>query len=237
MTEILLERGINVLSGIQHDVVTEDGLRSEGLEWWCLFLEYGGDKPSLDSCVEEIRSLPGVRRVLLSPANVGKVALDRHHSVPVLGAARLVAFRSDWMVKIFDEIQRRWGEDGARVVYMQGYYGGRESYRFWKGVFDLEGREFVEAVLDLMTTLGWITDWEIVNFDSDSREAVLRVSGSFEAVEPSSKPTCHFLLGVTTGLLSEMLGEPLFGIETKCEARGDVSCEFVIKKKPFVFQD
>jgi len=225
------ERGINILSGVHHHVA--EGGEEEG--WWCFFVECDeAEICRVQECLRGLRGLEGVRRALVSEANVGNLAVDRHHSVQLMGVDRVVTFRTGWIDGIFREIYRRWGDDGRRMIYLEGFYGGRRSYEFWREAFGLEGRELAEAALELWVVLGWAEDVRIVEFDRAKGEAIIRVRGSFEAVQPSDRPTCHFLLGAVTGFLSEMFGKPLFGVETKCQAAGDEYCEFVIREKPFV---
>ncbi len=234
MAGYLGERGINILSGVHHDVPAS--ARHEG--WWCFFVECReAEIEGVRTCVEEIGAPEGVRRVLISRANVGNLAVDRHHSVQLMGLDRVVTFRSGWIDGVFREIYRRWGDDGRRMVYLQGFYGGRRSYRFWREAFGLDGRELAEAAFEIWVVLGWAKGVEIAEFDPEEGSATLRVDGSFEAAQPADRPACHFLLGAATGFLSEMFGVPLFGEEPKCQAVGDDHCEFTIRKKPFVFPE
>lgn len=227
------ERGINILSGVHHHI--SEGWEEEG--WWCFFVECDeAEVGRVQGYLRKLRELDGVRRVQVSEANVGNLAVDRHHSVQLIGVDRVVTFRTGWIDGIFREIYRRWGDDGRRMIYLEGFYGGRRSYEFWRGAFGLEGREFLEAALELWVVLGWAEDVRVVEFDQERGEATVRVRGSFEAVQPSDRPTCHFLLGAVTGFLSEMFEKPLFGQETRCQAIGDEYCEFVVRKKPFVFR-
>ncbi len=226
------ERGVNILSGVHHHVA--EGWEDEG--WWCFFVECEeAEVDRVRECLRELGQLEGVRRVQVSEANVGGLAVDRHHSVQLMGVDRVVTFRTGWIDGIFREIYRRWGDDGRRMIYLEGYYGGRKSYGFWREAFGLEGRELAEAALELWVVLGWAEDVRVVKFDRARGEATVRVWGSFEATQPSEGPVCHFLLGAVTGFLSEMFGKPLFGQETRCQAAGDEYCEFVIREKPFVF--
>ncbi|MFH1752210.1 MAG: 4-vinyl reductase, partial [archaeon] len=47
----------------------------------------------------------------------------------------------------------------------------------------------------------------------------------------SKKAICHTLRGYFTGTASNVCGKELEAIETKCMAKGDAFCEFVIKEK------
>ena len=142
-----------------------------------------------------------------------------------------------WLVSVFRKIYEVWGDDGRRMVYFEGVYGGRRSFHTIGSAFDLEGRRLVEAALDLWVLLGWVERVKLVELDEKAGEAIIRVWGSFEASQPSEKPTCHLLLGAATGFISEMTGKPLFGLETRCQATGDEYCEFVIKEEHYLMPD
>ena len=227
----LSEERVNILSGVHHACAeAEDGR----MGWWCFFVECE-DPAKAEKLQKEISELPGVKKILVSEANVGRLAMDRHHGLQFIGVDRVVEFRVGWVTGIFREIYRRWGDDGRRMVYLEGFYGGRRSYHVWKERFGLDGRELLEVALEVWPLLGWAERVQVVEMDAETGETVLRIWGSFEAVERDAKPTCHFMLGAITGFLSEMARKPLYGFETKCQARGDEYCEFVIKEKPFVF--
>ena len=229
----LAEEGVNILSGVHHECPeAEDAEKG----WWCFFVECDGSI-SAERLQEMLGELQGVIEVLVSEANVGRLAVDRHHSLQFIGVDRVIQFRVSWIAGIFREIYRRWGDDGRRMVYLEGFYGGRRSYHVWRERLGMDGRELFEVALELWPLLGWAERAQLHELDTETGEATVRIWGSFEAVERDVKPTCHFMLGVVTGFLSEMAREPLYGIETKCQAVGDEYCEFVVRKKPFVFPE
>jgi len=229
VSALVADRGINILWGVHH--AAEDPAKA----WWCFFIEAQGISASeLESL---IKGSPGVVEVYASEANVGQMVLDKHHGTQRLGPDIVVEFRHGWITGMFREMYKRWGEDGKRILTHMGFYGGRRSYPEWRERFGLEGKELVEAALGVIQTLGWTESWKVVEFDPSACRAVVRLIGAFEAREPADEPICHFLRGVLTGFFTEMFGEACYGTETKCQAVGDPYCEFVMSRKPFVFEE
>jgi predicted hydrocarbon binding protein len=46
----------------------------------------------------------------------------------------------------------------------------------------------------------------------------------------STKPVCDYLCGVATGVFEPFVGHPLEGKETRCKAKGDIDCHFVLTR-------
>ncbi len=130
-----------------------------------------------------IAGLEGVMDVQVSEANVGRFALDRHHSLQFIGVDRTVTFMVEWLVNVFRKIYEVWGDDGRRMVYLEGVYGGRRSFHTISSAFDLEGRELAEAVLEMWIVLGWAERTEIVELNLETGE------GSSGFGDPSRPPS------------------------------------------------
>lgn len=226
----LAEEGVNILSGVHHECSeAESGEKG----WWCFFVECY-DLVAAERLKNLIGELEGVKEVLVSEANIGRFAIDRHHSLHYIGVDRVVIFMVGWLTSVLRKIYDVWGDDGRRMVYFEGVYGGRRSYRTISSAFGLKGRELAETALDLWVLLGWVERVRLVKLDPEAGEVIIRVWGSFEASRPSDRPTCHLLLGAATGFFSEMMAKPLFGMEVKCQARGDEYCEFVMREEHFM---
>ncbi|HIH98147.1 MAG TPA: hypothetical protein HA346_03970 [Thermoplasmata archaeon] len=46
--------------------------------------------------------------------------------------------------------------------------------------------------------------------------------------EKSIEPVCHYMAGLMAGIYAAYIGKPCESKETKCVAKGDEYCEFVI---------
>lgn len=68
----------------------------------------------------------------------------------------------------------------------------------------------------------------LAELDVPVMTATVSTANSFEAGTPAGPEgtTCFFLLGFFEGLLSELLGAELRGVETACTSRGDPRCTF-----------
>ena len=69
---------------------------------------------------------------------------------------------------------------------------------------------------------------QLESLELTAKAATITTTNSFEA-EPATRPegnTCFFLLGYVEGLLSELLGSEMRGVETSCKSRRDPVCSF-----------
>ena len=74
----------------------------------------------------------------------------------------------------------------------------------------------------------------LAQLDATVMTATVSTINSFEAGTPLGPEgiTCFFLLGFFEGLLSELLGAELRGVETSCASRGDPRCTFSLGRSP-----
>ncbi len=76
---------------------------------------------------------------------------------------------------------------------------------------------------------------EIPEVNRERGEYVVRVYNSPYAQLPDGKvlklgrPACHLLAGIFAGGATKVLGRPYMAEETRCIAKGDDYCEFVLK--------
>lgn len=94
----------------------------------------------------------------------------------------------------------------------------------------------LNLMLDESTILGY-GKIEIKKIDLDKGEAIVHVKKSafgetYKRLYGSSdEPVCNFLAGLVGGVGKELSGKDVVAEETKCIAKGDRYCEFVIEPK------
>ncbi|NVM54161.1 MAG: hypothetical protein HWN66_10715 [Candidatus Helarchaeota archaeon] len=80
--------------------------------------------------------------------------------------------------------------------------------------------------------LGWGAFWN-AKIDEVSNKIVVEVHNSVEAYNEGI-PSCYHVNGILKGIAKGVLGEDIIIRETKCTAKGDSNCEFVIGSKEVV---
>jgi predicted hydrocarbon binding protein len=125
--------------------------------------------------------------------------------------------------------ERILGYDGAAVLlYETGKKAGEQWVRRFSTEWGLKDKKFIEAVQNFYSELGW------GNFnikENNGKELIIRVVNSFIArgYGKSNAAVCHFLRGYNAGLAEVLKGKYLEACETRCAAKGDKCCEFVMK--------
>lgn len=121
------------------------------------------------------------------------------------------------------------GDEASAVFYEAGIRSGKEGAETMMEEYDERGLELIERVNDLIgpSGMGW-GKIEVFEIDLEQAKGYYRISDSFigNTYGPSDKPVCHFLCGLTAGMLGGILGVSLTCEETKCQAKGDPYCEF-----------
>ncbi len=122
------------------------------------------------------------------------------------------------------------GIDGAAILF---YEAGKNAGERWINRFNrewgLKNEKFIEAVQNFYAELGWGKfNINVIN----ENEFTIRVDNSFIArgYGNSKVEVCHFLRGYNTGMAEVLLKcKTIDAEETRCAAKGDECCEFVMK--------
>ncbi len=122
------------------------------------------------------------------------------------------------------------GCDGAAVLlYETGKKAGEKWISRFSKEWQLEDQEFIEAVQNFYAELGW-GKFDIT--ENNGKELIIKVENSFIArgYGKSETAVCHFLRGYNAGLAGVLKMQNLEACETRCAAKGDDCCEFVMKR-------
>lgn len=129
-----------------------------------------------------------------------------------------------------ETVEKILGTDGAAVLF---YESGKNAGERWINRFrkdwGLKDQKFIEAVQNFYAELGW-GRFEVK--ENNGNGLVVRVENSFIArgYGNSDVAVCHFLRGYNAGLAEALKGENMDAEETRCMAKGDDCCEFVMKR-------
>lgn len=126
--------------------------------------------------------------------------------------------------------ERILGYDGAAVLlYETGKKAGEKWINRFSKEWGLNDKRFIEAVQNFYAELGW-GKFDIK--ENNGKELIIRVDNSFIArgYGKSEDAVCHFLRGYNAGLAEVLKRQDLEACETRCVAKGDECCEFVMKR-------
>jgi len=222
--KVLADANINIKTGSTF-YVTE--YPNAGV--WSSFIDISRATKNLEEVEEKLRSLDVVLDVIFKDP---KPAPFESIHFPILhGNTRAVIMPRGMFWALWSAFEKIFAHSGLIVVlYEVGKKIGQHAARRISEMFGLKGKELLEALAQAGQATGWaITEIKEINFERSS--ATIIVKDCFEAVAWRKKPytVCHWTRGYLAGYLSVVFNKPVEATETKCLAKGDEYCEFVIE--------
>ena len=115
------------------------------------------------------------------------------------------------------------GYDSA--LYLAGYRSGES---FVKGV-SIKDPGKLKKNIELLFLKSGMGEAEVTG--TEPLTLVVKKSSTCYGTRSAEKPVCFFKAGFFAGAVSAVRGEKVPCIETKCHAKGDEHCEFLINVK------
>ena len=127
-------------------------------------------------------------------------------------------------------------ETTRRILYEAGLAETFSKFSLTRGIIENTEKGFRDA-LDTYSDAGF-GDFQIKELQFGSGYARITCRDTFEAWaflrnrSPNDYPVCHYSTGVLLSFMKTTSGmQDLFAVETKCLAKGDKKCEFMIGKR------
>jgi len=206
--------GINILSG---SIITEP---DEGIGVVTMFLDLTGLSINVDRIVKELKALDTVLDV--------KIAA-REFSGAIVNMGTYV---TTYLSRMFNWLDETFGTGGHAILFNMGEQAVRPIVKELKER-GLRGRELIESFLVMNTIIGFYR-YEIMEYDEEKLKFVIRLHENFECrffMGKKDKPMGHMTRGALTAIFNEVYGKTFEVRETKCVAKGDEYCEFIISSK------
>jgi len=196
---------------------------------WSAFIDVSNADKSLKEVEEELRSLDVVLDVIFKEP---KPAPFESIHFPVLhGNTRAVIMPRGMFWALWSTFEKIFTHSGLIVVlYDTGKKMGEHAAKRISEMFGLRGKQLVEALTQAGQATGWAIT-EIKDIDFKNCSATIIVKDSFEAAAWRKKPyvVCHWTRGYLAGYLSIVFNKQVDAKETRCLAKGDEYCEFIIE--------
>ena len=223
-TKVLADANVNVKTSSSFYL---EGYPETGI--WSAFIDVSKANKSLKEIETELRKLDVVLDVILKEP---KPAPFESIHFPVLhGNTRAVIMPRGMFWALWTAFERVFAHSGLIVVlYDSGKGMGEHAAKRISKMFGLRGKQLMEALAQAGQATGWAIT-EIRQIDFKSCSATIVVKDGFEAAVWQKKPytVCHWTRGYLAGYLSVVFNKQVEATETKCLAKGDEYCEFVIK--------
>ncbi|MEM3673661.1 MAG: V4R domain-containing protein [Candidatus Bathyarchaeia archaeon] len=194
------------------------------------FLDFSQSKTSPEKAMKILKSQKYVKKAqLINPSN--KIIYDSCFFPITLEGERVIIFRKSVYEALLDGIRKKFGSAGEAMLYYQGFSIGFEIYDEYVKIAKSERLEdLIEVAKAVNMTLGWgIVDK--VKVDVKKGIAKFRIYDNFECElgENNGRPYSQFYRGAIAGIFTRFFGKDVEVTETRCIAKGDPYCEFVVK--------
>ena len=223
----LADLGVNILSGL---VMAEPGRETGHMVF---FLDITDSGLSEEELVGEIEELDVVVKAEVTVKKIGDMAINGTTHETVFLDKRAILLDVDDVGTMFGWFDRTFGTGAHAILFDMGEQAGRLVAAKLMELYKLGGRDAIEAFLAIHGAAGWFGH-EIVKYDEERLEFVIRLHDNFECVPFKNKkdrPMSHLVRGGLAGVFSGIYGRDFEVEEVKCLAKGDPYCEFVIKPR------
>ena len=222
---VLAENNVNILSG------HIEALPGQGHGLFSAFIDITEVSTNLASLLEELEGLSSVLEVkLLEPVMPGVVVNRALFPLKFMGEhAVIVDVRQ--VGHMFGRLGEVFSTGASVIIYEMGLRAGNALLASIRENFGVEGLD----ALKLMAALGMARGWcrtEVVEWDEEKPRLVVRMWDLFECMpfrNQGGRPRSHFMRGLLAGVVKAMTGVEVMARETRCIAKGDPYCEFVVE--------
>ncbi len=226
MTNMLGLLGVNVLSG---HLTAFPGQEAGYVSF---FVDLSSSCVGLDEVVERLRSLDVVVDVEAhGPEFPGLIVDTSHFPLKFMGQEALImdVRHIGEMFGRLDEVF----ESGAYVILFEmGHRVGRRFVEEVRERFGVDKLRALQVLGSFAVARGWCVP-ELVEWDEQKPRLVVRMHNLFTCKPFAGQreaPTGHFMRGVLAGIVEELTGASVKVVETRCVAKGDPYCEFVVER-------
>ncbi|MBO3832474.1 MAG: hypothetical protein FGF51_03700 [Candidatus Brockarchaeota archaeon] len=196
-----------------------------------VFLDFSNTSVTPEEALRLVRKQPFVRSAHLIVPSYEGLLFDNYFFPLVVGKRRAVIFRRRVYESLFKGVREKFGTAGEAMLYYQGFAVGHRTCQAYR---EETGIEDPEALVGLGKAYFRTSGWGIIDvarISVEKGEAQVRVYESFECEtgKGSETPYGHFLRGILAGFFTNIFQKEAKAVETKCVAKGDPYCEYMIK--------
>ena len=193
-----------------------------------LICDFTFSKTTPKEILEQIREVEDViKATMIEPVMPGFV-IDYVHFPILLAGKRCLIIRQELMQEIMDRIREEWGSAGDVFLY---HVGKRAGSLLWKthAHFSEKIEESISILEAIIKSMGLGEFKFKMNANGSLFKVIVKYSFECENHRQETKDgRSQFIRGLIAGIIEESLGKSVEVRETKCIAKGDPYCEFVV---------
>lgn len=136
---------------------------------------------------------------------------------------------TDSFVNIQKELAKM---DKENIIYIAGKKSGRGWFEEMSRAYKLKGHDVVEWGSNIVTLAGW-GEAVIKKRDTEKKIIVFNLNNStvVDLYGKSEGAVDHLFRGLLCGAMCFIFKAELEAVESKCRAKGDSECEFIVQPK------
>jgi len=195
------------------------------------FLDLSDSNTAPEEALEIVRKHEFILEAQLIKPRANCLIFDDYFFPLVVADERAVIFRKKVYGALFAGVREKFGSAGEAMLYYQGFNVG---YALCASHMSMNCAEDTECLIETAKAFSRTLGWAIIDhykIDLKRGKGKLRVYQNFECEigKGSKKAYSHFYRGVIAGWFHKFFGKPVDVKETKCIAKGDAYCEFLIR--------
>jgi predicted hydrocarbon binding protein len=225
LSAIATRNRVNILSG-SHDAPPN---ADHGA--WSFFADMTDSKQSAEQLAKEFSSLPGTLDVKFKTATT--LIVDTFHFPLFAGDQQVMVLATRSIAAIFLRVKELLGAGPATNVLLHqiGQATGKTNFELMLSKIDKETLlSSTSEIAGLWSAAGWGMQ-QIKEFELDRMTARIEIQSNFECSSygiGSETPQSQFVRGCLSGYWSGFFQRRINAEETRCIAKGDGVCEFLL---------
>jgi predicted hydrocarbon binding protein len=143
-----------------------------------------------------------------------------------------VIFPEELLKGTFEGVKKEFRSAGEAFLYYMGRAGGLKYADNYKRLFSIDGKNFLEFLLQVLTATGACSEAKLLKYDEVNGKVHLSFSDLFECRGlQKEKPNSQFFRGFIAGLVSGLWKTDVKVEEVTCVATGSDFCQFLVTKE------
>lgn len=140
-----------------------------------------------------------------------------------------ILMRVETLQGMMQEVNKVLGTGACVVWYLAGKGAGKSIADFIQKRTKLDSMQKIcKKIAEIYERCGWGRMQQIM-FRQETSEFLIRIyNNAFVRGIESQTSSCYYVKGLLEGILEQLTGKHAKSEETKCMAKGDLYCEFIL---------
>ena len=149
----------------------------------------------------------------------------------MVSQSRAVIFRKPLYTALIREVVSQYGSGGEALLYLIGKYMGESGYENHVDILGEERPHVLIKIAEVFFRMVGFGIAKVIDVDLNEKRAKVIVHDCFECelYKNTKEPVSHLVRGILAGWFEKLFKSKVQAIDTKCIAKNDEYCEFLIE--------